>query len=121
MKALPLAALAGLLALGGIAHAEGQDESALDEGRQIFRDTGCNQCHKLADANSAATYAPSLDGNPHMSRELVLDRLTNGRGDMPSFTGILTDEQIATLADYVSRVAVPAAGAGSDTGGAAAH
>ncbi len=121
MKALPFALLGGALALGWAVHAGATDAPSLDEGRQIFRDTGCNQCHKLADANSAATYAPSLDGNPHMSRELVLDRLTNGRGDMPSFTGILTDEQIATLADYVSRVAVPAETAGSDTGGAAAH
>ncbi len=114
-----LASLA-VLTLGGIGHALAQEAPALEEGRRLFRDTGCVQCHMLADAGGVSTYAPSLDRNAHISRELVLDRLTNGRGDMPSFTGILSDAQIAALADYVSRAAVPATGGGHDTGGVAA-
>lgn len=121
MRRALLAAIPAALALGGIGHAWAADSSPeLEEGRRLFRDTGCVQCHALADAGGVSTYAPSLDRNGHMSRELVLDRLTNGRGDMPSFTGILSDAQIAALADYVSRAAAPANGAGHDTGGAAA-
>ncbi|HTN14523.1 MAG TPA: cytochrome c [Sphingomonadaceae bacterium] len=117
MKALPFAPIAAAFVLGGMAPA---DAPPLEEGRQLFRETGCAQCHALVDAGSAASYAPSLDPAHHLTRELVLDRLTNGRGDMPSFTGILSDEQISTLADYIGRGGEPAGGSGADKAGATA-
>lgn len=80
----------------------------LETGRALFNQTGCGQCHTLADAGTSGSYAPSLDGNPHLTRELALDRLTNGQGDMPSFAGILSNAEIATLAAYVAQAAEPA-------------
>lgn len=118
MKALPFALIAAAFALSGMAPAEAPP---LEEGRQLFRETGCNQCHALVDAGSAASYAPPLDPVPHLTRELVLDRLHNGRGDMPSFTGILTDEQISTLADYIGRGGAPAGHGGADKAGVAGN
>lgn len=118
MKVLPFALVAAAFALSGMAPAEAP---SLEEGRQLFRETGCTQCHALADAGSAASYAPPLDPAPHLTREVVLDRLTNGRGDMPSFTGILTDEQISKLADYIGRGGELAGHGGADKAGVAAH
>ena len=37
--------------------------------------------------------------------ELVVDRVTNGMGAMPSFKGQLDDQQIQDVAAYVSSVA----------------
>ncbi len=81
---------------------------ALETGRALFNRTDCGQCHTLADAGASGSYAPSLDGNAHLTRELALDRLTNGQGDMPSFAGILSNAEIATLAAYVAQAAEPA-------------
>jgi len=114
MKALPFALIAAAFALSGMAPAEAP---SLEEGRQLFRETGCTQCHALADAGSAASYAPPLDPAPHLTREVVLDRLTNGRGDMPSFTG----KQIATLGDYVGRGGASAGHGGVDKAGGAGN
>ena len=38
-------------------------------------------------------------------RELVVDRVTNGQGAMPSFSSTLSEQQIADVAAYVSSVA----------------
>jgi len=43
---------------------------------------------------------PNLDQKkPPLS--LVIDRVTNGKGVMPSFSGQLTEKQIADVAAYV--------------------
>ena len=47
---------------------------------------------------------PNLD-DAMPSTELVKDRVTNGKGQMPSFKGSLDEAQINTVADYVSSVA----------------
>jgi mono/diheme cytochrome c family protein len=74
-------------------------------GKDVFLvGAGCGACHALADAGTTGTTGPDLDATLP-SYELVLDRVTNGRGGMPSFTGVLTDEQIRDVAAYVSQVA----------------
>ena len=47
---------------------------------------------------------PNLDESMP-DNELVLDRVTNGQGGMPSFSSTLTEQQIADVAAYVSSVA----------------
>lgn len=84
---------------------EALPQPAMERGRALFHDTGCSQCHTLADAGATGAYGPSLDGNPELTRALALDRLTNGRGDMPSFAGILSNEELAQLAAYVAAAA----------------
>jgi mono/diheme cytochrome c family protein len=73
-------------------------------GKQVFASAGCTACHTLADANSTGTVGPNLDeAKPPAS--LVVDRVTHGKGAMPSFAGQLTDAQIQDVAAYVSSVA----------------
>jgi mono/diheme cytochrome c family protein len=73
-------------------------------GKAIFASAGCTGCHTLADAGSTGTVGPNLDeANP--SKELAVDRVTNGQGGMPSFKGQLSEKQIQAVAEYVSSVA----------------
>ena len=73
-------------------------------GKQIFLTAGCTGCHTLKDAGATGTVGPNLDqAKPPAS--LVVDRVTNGRGGMPSFKGQLSDAQIQAVAQYVSSVA----------------
>ena len=73
-------------------------------GKQVFESAGCTACHTLADAGSTGAVGPNLDeAKPPAS--LVVDRVTNGKGAMPSFKGQLTETQIQDVAAYVSSVA----------------
>lgn len=78
----------------------------LAEGKQVFESAGCVSCHTLADAGSTGTVGPNLD-EAKPSKELAVDRVTNGAGAMPPFKGQLTDAQIDAVATYVSTVAGP--------------
>ena len=74
-------------------------------GKEVFLGTaGCGGCHTLADAGTSGTVGPNLDQSP-ASEDLVVDRVTNGRGAMPPFQGTLTEQQIADVAAYVSQAA----------------
>lgn len=70
------------------------------DGKSVFT-TNCGSCHTLADAGTAGTIGPNLDQSKP-SQDLVVDRVTNGKGTMPPFKGTLTDAQIQAVADYVS-------------------
>jgi len=73
-------------------------------GKQVFETAGCKSCHTLKDAGATGTVGPNLDeAKPPAS--LVVDRVTNGKGVMPSFSGQLSAKQIADVAAYVSSVA----------------
>ncbi len=55
---------------------------------------------RSADAGASGNVGPNLDeAKPALA--LVVDRVTNGKGAMPSFKGQLTDKQIADVAAYV--------------------
>ena len=74
-------------------------------GKEIFLGaSACGGCHTLADAGTTGQVGPNLD-DAMPSAELVVDRVTNGQGAMPSFSGTLTPQQIADVAAYVSSVA----------------
>ena len=73
-------------------------------GKTVFASAGCGGCHTLADAGSGGTVGPNLD-QAHPSTALVVDRVTHGKGGMPSFGGQLTKAQIAAVAAYVSAAA----------------
>ena len=73
-------------------------------GKDIFLTAGCTGCHTLKDAGSHGTVGPNLDqAKPAKSR--VIDRVTNGKGAMPSFKDKLTTKQIDAVASYVSSAA----------------
>jgi mono/diheme cytochrome c family protein len=71
------------------------------DGEAIFASAGCGSCHTLAAAGSTGTVGPNLD-EAMPSRELAIDRVTNGQGGMPSFADQLTEAQIEAVATYVS-------------------
>jgi cytochrome c6 len=74
-------------------------------GKQVFLGApACGGCHTLADAGTSGAVGPNLD-DAQPDLELVVDRVTNGQGGMPSFSSSLTEQQIADVAAYVSSVA----------------
>jgi len=73
------------------------------DGKSIFAAT-CGSCHTLADAGTSGTLGPNLDESKP-TKELAVDRVTNGRGVMPPFRDSLDAAQIQAVADYVSSAA----------------
>jgi cytochrome c6 len=73
------------------------------DGKSIFT-ANCGSCHTLADAATSGTVGPNLDES-RPPQELVVDRVTNGQGAMPSFKDSLDEQQIQAVADYVAGAA----------------
>jgi len=71
------------------------------DGKAIFESAGCSGCHTLAAAGSSGTVGPNLD-DAKPSKELAIDRVTNGQGGMPSFKGQLSEAQIEAVATFVA-------------------
>jgi cytochrome c6 len=71
-------------------------------GKKVFTSAGCTSCHTLADAGSTGTVGPNLD-DAKPSVDLVVDRVTNGKGVMPSFKDQLSAKEIQDVAAYVSQ------------------
>jgi uncharacterized membrane protein len=80
------------------------DAAAVARGKQVFAAAGCGGCHTLSDAGAGGTVGPSLDAAAP-SAPLVVERVRNGLGAMPSFAGTLSDGEIAAVAAYVSSAA----------------
>ena len=72
-------------------------------GKVVFT-TNCGGCHVLSDAGTSGSVGPNLD-EAQPDAALVVDRVTNGQGVMPPFEGVLTEQQIADVAAYVSTAA----------------
>lgn len=108
-----LAMLGMLSATAPVLHAQDAaagDKALREKGRALFREMGCFQCHSLEDADANGAYAPALDGNAHLTRDFITTTLTEGRGDMPSFAGLMSKEDIALLAAYLMAVRKPPEG-----------
>jgi mono/diheme cytochrome c family protein len=74
-------------------------------GEDLFTDYGCGNCHTLAKAGATGHVGPSFDGNTNLSPDFVVERVTNGQGMMPAFTGQMSPEEVAILAKYVTEAA----------------
>ena len=74
------------------------------QGRGLFLSSGCGGCHTLADAGTTGTVGPDLD-QARPGYALVVRRVHDGAGAMPSFAGTLTDAQISAIARYVAAAA----------------
>lgn len=87
----------GLATIAGLASA---NDPKL--GKQLFTTATppCAVCHTMKDAGAAGEVGPSLDDlKPDAAR--VVKALKNGIGQMPPYTGRLTDAQMAAIAAYV--------------------
>jgi mono/diheme cytochrome c family protein len=73
-------------------------------GETIFASAGCGSCHTFAAAGASGTIGPNLD-EAMPSKELAVERVTNGQGAMPSFKGQLSEAEIDAVAEYVSTAA----------------
>ena len=73
-------------------------------GKGVFTSAGCTACHTLKDAKATGTVGPNLD-DAKPPFQLVVERVTLGKGVMPPFKGKLKDQQIADVAQYVSTTA----------------
>ena len=93
VSALPVRAEPEAVAGGG---AQGGEA----DGKAIFAEAGCGSCHTLAAADASGNVGPSLD-DTKPPKELVVDRVTNGKGGMPAFKDSYSAEQIAAVADFV--------------------
>jgi mono/diheme cytochrome c family protein len=82
----------------GTTGAEGGDA---DAGEAVFASAGCGGCHALAAAGSGGTVGPDLD-DASPSFDKVVERVTEGKGAMPSFADRLSEQQIQDVAAYVS-------------------
>lgn len=78
--------------------------AAIDKGRDIFANYGCGNCHTLGDAGATGHVGPPLDGNANLSQDFIVDRVTNGQGMMPSFSGQLSADEIKAVAAYIMKV-----------------
>ena len=81
---------------GGGGGAQGNAEA----GATIFNEQGCGGCHVLEAAGSSGSVGPNLDeSQPDL--ELIVDRVTNGKGVMPAFRDELSEEEIQNVSAYV--------------------
>ena len=79
--------------------AEGGEGNA-EAGAEVFASAGCGGCHVLEAAGSSGTVGPNLD-EAKPDQALVVERVTNGMGAMPSFKDQLSEQQIQDVAAYV--------------------
>ena len=82
----------------------GGNSSLVAQGKDVFAKYGCASCHTLKDAGATGTVGPNLD-QAKPPKDLVVERVTNGKPPMPSFKGQLSDQEIQAVAEYVSTVA----------------
>jgi len=86
---------------GTAARATGNGGAEDPDGASIFSDAGCGACHTLGAANATGQVGPNLD-SADPGEALVRERVTNGKGGMPSYRGDLSDEEIDAVAEYVA-------------------
>jgi mono/diheme cytochrome c family protein len=70
------------------------------DGKGIFA-SNCASCHTLSAAGATGTIGPNLD-ETKPSVDKAIERVTQGKGAMPSFKGQLTEAEIRAVAEFVS-------------------
>ena len=102
----PVCLAAGLCLFTTTGAVADPDVARLAMGRALFTQVAkppCAVCHTLAHADAGGAVGPVLDElKPDAAR--VTKALQNGIGAMPSYSAVLSAEQIDTVAFYVSTV-----------------
>ena len=81
----------------------GTAEWAATPGSAFVSKQSCSTCHVLSAAGWVGNVGPSLN-TPH-TYDLVLDRVSNGKGNMPNFKAQgLTDQQLQCISAVISTV-----------------
>ena len=74
------------------------------DGKAVFIEAGCSTCHTLAAAGAKGTVGPNLD-DLKPPKPSVVSAVTNGKGVMLSFRGMLTADQIQAVSEFVGQSA----------------
>tara|TARA_Y100001970_G_scaffold177961_1_gene216806 strand:- start:62 stop:373 length:312 start_codon:yes stop_codon:yes gene_type:complete len=84
----------------------GYSDEKFNLGKDIFLNAGnCSSCHSLKDAGSIANVGPNLNEiRPDIGRVII--SVTNGAGVMPSYLGILSQDEIEAVSYYVSEASM---------------
>lgn len=105
---------------------EGDQEVSIERGRELFQRTGCNGCHSI-NGTEEGFYGPTMQGlfgtkrdfidstttvaNEKYIRTSILQpgtKVVKGFGqEMPSFVGILSEREIASLILYIKSLSGP--------------
>jgi mono/diheme cytochrome c family protein len=75
-------------------------------GAEVFASAGCGSCHTLSAAGATGAVGPSLDATT-LGEAQIVEVVSAGRGGMPSFSGQLSEEEIAQVAAYVGAARTP--------------
>ncbi len=76
-------------------------DAQVESSRALFSQYGCGTCHSFADANGYGHIGPALDGNDTLTIAYVNQIISNGQGAMPSFGGMVSEEEIEALSQYI--------------------
>jgi mono/diheme cytochrome c family protein len=91
-------ALALCALLGGIDRASAQGQEQIEQGEALY-DEHCSQCHGEKLRSSGAI--PDLRLLKPEDRPRYLQTVNEGRGQMPSWQGQLSDEEIDAIWAYI--------------------
>lgn len=76
------------------------DSGSAADGKEVFT-ANCASCHTLAAADATGTVGPDLD-TAKWDEARVQQRVEDGAGAMPSFSGTLSPDEITAVAKFVS-------------------
>ncbi|WP_227674798.1 c-type cytochrome [Psychrobacter okhotskensis] len=81
---------------------EGTNAFVTTDGKKLYHDScaGCHM-HKGEGAYGAGYYPPLANNSKMQSKYYIIDILINGLRGMPSFHGMMNNEQIAAVTQYV--------------------
>ncbi|WP_296243885.1 MULTISPECIES: c-type cytochrome [unclassified Psychrobacter] len=81
---------------------EGTNAFVTTDGKKLYHDScaGCHM-HKGQGAYGAGYYPPLANNSKMQSKYYIIDILINGFRGMPSFHGMMNDEQMAAVTQYV--------------------
>lgn len=81
---------------------EGTNAFVTTDGKKLYHDS-CAACHmhKGEGAYGAGYYPPLAHNSKMQSKYYIIDILINGFRGMPSFHGMMNDEQMAAVTQYV--------------------
>jgi ubiquinol-cytochrome c reductase cytochrome b subunit len=78
----------------------GVPEGPVSEGARVFHETGCQYCHLVL--GRGGTYGPDLTRvAQRLSPPEITVRIVKGFGDMPSYQGVLTTEELEAVMTFL--------------------
>jgi mono/diheme cytochrome c family protein len=79
------------------------DQGNATAGKAVFLESGCGDCHALEATGATGSVGPSLDeSQPDFTT--VVECVTTGPGDMPTFASKLSNAEIRNVAKFVAVV-----------------